>query len=196
MGLLDKAYEQSKLNTIDSSQITDVGEACNELDMVRQAISDKEAEIKKMKDREFQLENEVIPSFFENAGVSSLTLTDGSKVVIRDQLRSNITEENKDFCWNWLDQNNLSDVIKNDVVLTFGRGQDSEARDLMVELEGKGLHPANKKQVPWNTLAKLVEDLETKFAWYPVHPKEDLASIMYRSGQQEVIQYIKSILEE
>jgi|TARA_R110000796_G_scaffold162489_2_gene279229 hypothetical protein len=158
MGLLDKAYEQSKLNTIDSSQITDVGEACNELDMVRQAISDKEAEIKKMKDREFQLENEVIPSFFENAGVSSLTLTDGSKVVIRDQLRSNITEENKDFCWNWLDQNNLSDVIKNDVVLTFGRGQDSEARDLMVELEGKGLHPANKKQVPWNTLAKLVEE--------------------------------------
>jgi len=45
-------------------------------------------------------------------------------------------------------------------------------------------------------LAKLVEDLETKFAWHPIHPKEDLASIMYRSGQQEVVQYIKSILEE
>ena len=45
-------------------------------------------------------------------------------------------------------------------------------------------------------LAKLVEDLETKFAWYPVHPKEDLASIMYRSGQWEVVQYIKSILNE
>ena len=45
-------------------------------------------------------------------------------------------------------------------------------------------------------LEKLVEDLETKFAWYPVHPKEDLASIMYRSGQQEVVQYIKSILNE
>ena len=45
-------------------------------------------------------------------------------------------------------------------------------------------------------LAKLVEDLETKFAWYPVHPKEDLASIMYRTAQQEVVQYVKSILEE
>ena len=45
-------------------------------------------------------------------------------------------------------------------------------------------------------LAKLVEDLETKFAWYPVHPKEDLASIMYRSGQQEVVRYVKTILEE
>ena len=45
-------------------------------------------------------------------------------------------------------------------------------------------------------LDKLVEDLETKFAWHPIHPKEDLASIMYRSGQQEVVQYIKSIIEE
>ena len=45
-------------------------------------------------------------------------------------------------------------------------------------------------------LAKLVEDLETKFAWYPIHPKEDLASIMYRSGQQDVVQYVKTILEE
>ena len=45
-------------------------------------------------------------------------------------------------------------------------------------------------------LEKLVEDLETKFAWYPIHPKEDLASIMYRSGQQDVVQYIKSIVEE
>ena len=45
-------------------------------------------------------------------------------------------------------------------------------------------------------LEKLVEDLETKFAWHPVHPKEDLASIMYRSGQQDVVQYVKSIVEE
>ena len=45
-------------------------------------------------------------------------------------------------------------------------------------------------------LEKLVEDLETKFAWYPVHPKEDIASIMYRSGQWEVVQYIKTILNE
>ena len=45
-------------------------------------------------------------------------------------------------------------------------------------------------------LEKLVEDLEAKFAWHPVHPKEDLASIMYRSGQQDVVQYVKSILNE
>jgi hypothetical protein len=52
----------------------------------------------------------------------------------------------------------LDDVIKNEVKLTFGRGQDSDAANLMNELQDKGLYPSNKKAVPWNTLSKLVEE--------------------------------------
>ena len=158
MGLMDKAFEQSQINTLDSSDVKDLGEACNELDNIRKAKADKAAEIKKLEEREFQLENEIIPSMIESAGVKSLTLTDGAKVSVKDQLRANITMENEDFCFNWLKQNGLDDVIKNNVVLTFGRGQDSDATNIMNELQDRGLYPSNKKAVAWNTLSKLVEE--------------------------------------
>ena len=45
-------------------------------------------------------------------------------------------------------------------------------------------------------LEKLVEDLETKFPSEPIHPKEELPSIMYRAGQASVVAYVKQILEE
>ena len=45
-------------------------------------------------------------------------------------------------------------------------------------------------------LEKLVEDLETKFPNAPIHPKEQLTSIMYRAGQASVVAYVKQILEE
>ena len=45
-------------------------------------------------------------------------------------------------------------------------------------------------------LDKLVEDLETQFPDQPIHPKEELASIMYKAGQTSVVQYIKQLLEE
>ena len=45
-------------------------------------------------------------------------------------------------------------------------------------------------------LEKLVEDLETKFPNEPIHPKEQLPSIMYRAGQASVVQYVKQILDE
>ena len=55
-----------------------------------------------------------------------------------------------------------TDIIKNDVVLTFGRGQDSDATNLIGELQDRGLYPSNKKSVPWNTLAKTVEEMMGK----------------------------------
>ena len=45
-------------------------------------------------------------------------------------------------------------------------------------------------------LEKLVEDLENKFPNQPIHPKEELQSIMYKAGQHSVVQYIKQLLEE
>jgi len=58
-------------------------------------------------------------------------------------------------------------------------------------------------QISLNTLKldherfdRLVNKLEHQFAWQPVHPKESIESIMYRSGQASVIEYMKSLLDE
>ena len=45
-------------------------------------------------------------------------------------------------------------------------------------------------------LDQLVTRLEENFSWKPIHPKEDINTIMYRAGQASVIDYIKSIMEE
>ena len=45
-------------------------------------------------------------------------------------------------------------------------------------------------------LEKLIEDLELKFPSSPIHPKEELPSIMYKAGQSSVVAYVKQILEE
>ena len=40
-------------------------------------------------------------------------------------------------------------------------------------------------------LDDLVDELEQNFGWKPIHPKEDISTIMYRAGQASVIDYIK-----
>ncbi len=45
-------------------------------------------------------------------------------------------------------------------------------------------------------LDKLVAQLEEEFPWQPVHPKEPIESIMYRSGQDSVVRRIKTLLDE
>jgi hypothetical protein len=43
---------------------------------------------------------------------------------------------------------------------------------------------------------ELLEKVEDNFKWRPVHPKEQIESIMYRAGQASVIAYIKQLLDE
>ena len=40
-------------------------------------------------------------------------------------------------------------------------------------------------------LDDLVNELDQNFGWKPVHPKEDIQSIMYRAGQASVVVYLK-----
>ena len=44
-------------------------------------------------------------------------------------------------------------------------------------------------------LETLVADLKDRFTWQPVHPKEPIESIMYRAGQESVVQYVKTYLD-
>ena len=60
-----------------------------------------------------------------------------------------------------------------------------------------------QQQISLNTLRlhndrldELIERLEENFGWQPIHPKEDIQTIMYRAGQASVIEYIKTIMED
>ena len=57
------------------------------------------------------------------------------------------------------------------------------------------IYPSTLK-VYSDKLDGLVADLEDKFSWQPVQPKEEISSIMYRAGQASVVAYVKQILEE
>ena len=43
---------------------------------------------------------------------------------------------------------------------------------------------------------ELLKKVEDNFQWQHVHPKEELASIMYRAGQASVVEYIKQLIKE
>jgi|TARA_R100001594_G_scaffold105504_1_gene140056 hypothetical protein len=54
----------------------------------------------------------------------------------------------------------------------------------------------NTLKVYSEKLEGVVADIEQKFPWQPIHPKEEISSIMYRAGQQSVVQYIKQLLDD
>ncbi len=59
---------------------------------------------------------------------------------------------------NWLRQNGLGDIIKNDVTVSFGSGEDNKAAEYANLAKGQGYQPTQKLKVEPMTLKALVRE--------------------------------------
>lgn len=80
------------------------------------------------------LETETLPDMLKNLGIKDFTLMSGAKIALYDIISASITDENREEAHAWLRAHNHGDIIKNNLTLTFGKGEDEIAKNLTTYL--------------------------------------------------------------
>jgi hypothetical protein len=94
----------------------------------------------------------------QEMNISTLKLADGSAVEVKPIYGASITADKKEEAFNWLRNNGLGDLIKNEVTVSFGRNEDNKAVEYAVLAQGKGYQPVQKLKVEPMTLKALVRE--------------------------------------
>ena len=126
-------------------------------DLEDQVKADEELLKDKKKELE-RLSGEVIPTLLSEMGISSLKLADGSAVDVKPYYAANISVKNREAAYNWLRSNNLGDIIKNDITVSFGRNEDNKAAEYANLAQSQGFQPTQKLKVEPMTLKALVRE--------------------------------------
>ena len=149
--------DQTKMlgKTENIQSLADQVEKLNTLDQ-QVALLEKNLKQKK-KDFEY-LSGEVIPTMMAEMGLSQLKLMDGSSVDVKPNYSANITIANRDAAFNWLRNNGLGDIIKNEILVSFGRNEDNKAADYAALAQERGFQPTQKLKVEPMTLKALVRE--------------------------------------
>ena len=111
-----------------------------------------------MKREEQRLSGEVVPLLLAETGLSSLKLADGSHIEVKPYYSANISLKNRDAAHNWLRSNGLGDIIKNNVVVSFGMNEDNKAAEYANLAKSQGYQPTQKLKVEPMTLKALVRE--------------------------------------
>ena len=90
--------------------------------------------------------------------VSTLKLADGSAVEVKPVYGASIPVAKKEEAFTWLRNNGLGDLIKNEVTVSFGRGEDNKAAEYADLARGQGLEPTQKLKVEPMTLKALFRE--------------------------------------
>ena len=149
----DQTEVLSKTENIQS--LADQVQKLNNLDQEIELI-DKNL---KQKKKDFEhLSGEVIPTMMAEMGLSHLKLMDGSSIDVKPNYSASITIANRDAAFQWLRDNNLGDIIKNEISVSFGRNEDNKAADYANLASERGYQPTQKLKVEPMTLKALVRE--------------------------------------
>ena len=140
---------------VDPKQLTD---KVQQLKNLEDEIANAEDGVKKLKEQARIISELEIPSMMKEMNITKLKLSDGESVEIGKFYNASIPEEKKEEAFQWLRNNGLGDVIKNDITVTFGRGEDNKAADYAVLARGQGYEPVQKINVHAQTLKALVRE--------------------------------------
>ena len=152
-------FEKDQEQVLDkTTNINKLADKIKELQAQQEQLQIQEDAVKqKKKDIEY-LSGEVIPTMLSEMGLSFLKLQDGSSVEVKTNYSATITQAKKAEAFNWLRENGLGDIIKNEISVSFGRNEDNKAADYANLAKSQGLDPMQKLKVEPMTLKALVRE--------------------------------------
>jgi len=152
-------FEKDQQNTMKKTDnIQSLADQVEKLEALQTRLEIQEENIKNTKKQLDHLSGEVIPTMMSEMGLSHLKLMDGSSVDVKPNYSASISVANKEKAFNWLRNNGLGDIIKNEISVSFGRNEDNKAADYAALAEERGFQPTQKLKVEPMTLKALVRE--------------------------------------
>ena len=129
-----------------------------ELQKLEDDIKVQEDKLKLTKEKADRLSQVAIPEIMEALKMKTMKLADGSAIEIKEIYSATIPVNKKEGAYNWLRENDLGDLIKNEITVSFGRGEDNKASDYADLAKERGFEPTQKLKVEPMTLKALFRE--------------------------------------
>ena len=145
---------------LDNVEITDIAQQCVLLKKKEDEVAELEEKLKAKKAEADDISSRVIPELLQEQGLQEIKLADGSKVSVKKEFRATLPKDDlrREAAYQWLRDQGLGDIIKNNVSVSFGKGEDNKANQLVDLAVANGFTPQQKSDVAWNTLTALYEE--------------------------------------
>lgn len=166
---LEQDAQEQKENQAARFSLEELVKVGENLEALKFEAAELTAELEAKNDDIRRYETEVLPDGLKNLGIKDITLSSGAKIALIDIISASITEENREAAHAWLRTHGHGDIIKNNVTLIFGKGEDQVAKDLinhLIEMRDKGQTKfgdlQQKEAVHPSTLKAFVKDQLSK----------------------------------
>lgn len=154
-----------------SDKLTKIGELGDMMLRITGEIAELEARIDDKKRELNDVRSKHLPDLLREIGMTSFALSDGTTVELKDEIYPDIPASQREEAYEWLRQNGHGDLIKHEIKVSFGMGEDQDAlavRRLLVEHDSP-LNFSEKETVLPQSLKAWIKEQDRKGGDLPEH---------------------------
>lgn len=148
-----------QMSNIDPDKLS---QEVEKLKSIQNRITTLEEQVEDLKKDEKYFSCVVIPKMMEDMNLSSLKLKDGSELSVKQIYSASIKAEKKIEAIHWLRDNGLGDIVKNNITVLFGQGEDNKAIEYAGLARSQGFEPIQEEKVHPGTLKVVMKEWKDK----------------------------------
>jgi predicted nucleic acid-binding OB-fold protein len=167
--------EQMLEDMLADSQSMPSDDGLKKISRLAEVLVDKEEEIKEaetrlklLKEQLKEIAERQLPDAMSEVGMAKFALTDGSEVTVKPYYSAKIGEEKREECFTWLQDHGHEALIKDEVSITFNRGEHDKAEEFKSHLDEQGLEYNGKMGVHPQTLTAFVKEQVESGSEFPL----------------------------
>lgn len=161
---------QEWTNNVTDKELTIVSDLANKQLKLASELSELEAALKAKKEELRLTSEQELPDAMQQAGLTQIKLSSGENITISEFYNAHISKANQEKAYEWLVTNGHEGLIKNEVLLKFGREETEVVDQTVFALQSRGLSPEVRQSVHPSTLKAFVKEQITNGNDIPTEP--------------------------
>jgi len=161
---------QEWTNNVTDGELNIVSTLANKQLKLAMEVAELEASFKAKKEELRLTSEQELPDAMQAAGLTQITLSSGEKISINEFYNAHISKANQEKAYEWLVTNGHEGLIKNEVLLKFGREETGVVDETVSALQARGLSPEVRQSVHPSTLKAFVKEQFTTGNDIPTEP--------------------------
>jgi hypothetical protein len=141
---------------------TELSEAIEQLKSVGAQVLAAEIKLKELKSQHDYISGFTIPQLMDKMNLKTLKLKDGSELSVKNRFFASIKADKKAEAIQWLRDNGLGDIVKNNITVTFGQGEDNKAVEYAGLAREQGFEPTQDEKVHSASLSVVMKEIKDK----------------------------------
>ena len=152
----------------DKVDVNELSEAIEQFKFVGAQILAADIKLKELKSQEKYISEFVIPEIMNKQNLKTLKLKDGSELSVGKRFYASAKADKKLEAIQWLRNNGLGDIVKNEVTVNFGQDEDTKAMAYANLARESGYEPSQKESVHHSQLSVVIREWKDKGNEVPV----------------------------